>query len=219
MGLALEVGILADLRENDEEGFEDFKKQFDFINDFLQANGLPLHAEPLGLSEEEILSYDMWGYSGLHYLRRVAAIVAETGKMPEPGDDNAADDPILQKYYANQGSDQKRFAHFIIHSDAEGYYLPIRFDDVLFPPEDSEIDGDGMIGSSYRLLEECGELAKLLEVPLDIDPESDEVWLAADAQGESDVTWKKYGIESFVCLRLISAAKYSIETGAAIVFC
>lgn len=218
MGLAIEVGILADLRENDEDGFEEFDKQFKLINKFLTANGIPAYTEPIEIGEE-VLSFEMWGYSGLHYLRRFAAILAATGEMPTPGNDDAADDPILQKYYANNGSTSEKYKHLIIHSDAEGYYLPIDFSDVLFPSDEWEIDGDGMIGSSYRLLEECEELAKYLELPTDIDPESDDVWDSADAQGEGDLIWKRYGVESFVCLRLLLAAKFSIRTGSAIVFC
>ena len=217
MGLDIEVGMLADMAENDEEGREYIETQFAQINTFLATCDLPAHNEPEKVPD--VLSYGMWGYSGIHYLRRIAAHIAETGILPGPGDDDSADDPILEKYYADQGSNPTRFRHLILHSDAEGYYLPIRFDEVLFPPEESDIDGDGMIGSSYQLLAECEELAKLLSIPTDIDPESDEVWDAADAQAENDITWKKYGVESFVCLRLLHAAKYSIETGAAVVFC
>lgn len=218
MGLAIEVGILADLRENDEDGFAEYENQFRLINEFLAASGLPQHTDPLELSEEQVLSFEMWGYSGLHYLRRIAAHVAETGMLPPPGDDDSSDDPILQKFYAKEDLDNAKFGHLLLHSDADGYYLPIPFNDVLFAPDDLGIDGD-MVGSSYQLLAECEELAELLEIPPDLDPESDEVWDAADAQGEGEIKWKKYGVESFVCIRLIHAARYSIETGAAIVFC
>ncbi|MFL5242013.1 MAG: hypothetical protein ACJ8FY_07885 [Gemmataceae bacterium] len=105
------------------------------------------------------------------------------------------------------------------HSDAEGYYLPQDFPKVLFPPEDLEIPG-GMVGSSVRLHDECKRLANWLQLPLDLDPEAEEVWEAAfDKQGEEDEVWHRYGIESFVCLRLYAASKHSMEHGAAIVFC
>ncbi|MGI5156389.1 hypothetical protein [Microbispora sp. CA-102843] len=31
--------------------------------------------------------------------------------------------------------------------------------------------------------------------------------------------WRRYGVESFTCLQLTAAARHSIATGAAIVFC
>ena len=70
MGLGLEVGILADLRENDEEGYEYFRSQLDALNSCLQQANIPDHAEP---EDCEVWSGEMFGYSGLHYLRRFAA--------------------------------------------------------------------------------------------------------------------------------------------------
>lgn len=61
MGLSLEVGILADLRENDEERYQYFKSQLEI---------------------------------------------------------------------------ERRFDHLIVHSDAEGFYVPIEFPDVLYADEE-----------------------------------------------------------------------------------
>ena len=80
-----------------------------------------------------------------------------------------------------------------------------------------DVTGD-LIGSAPRLLAECMELAAALEVPADLDPESDEVWEAAESQGEGEVKWQRYGIESHTCLALIRACRASVETGAAVVF-
>lgn len=66
MGLELEVGILADLRENDREGHQHYKNQFDALNKYLEQIGLPIHLEP---EDCEFWSCSMYGYSGLHYLR------------------------------------------------------------------------------------------------------------------------------------------------------
>ena len=88
----------------------------------------------------------------------------------------------------------------------------------IFPSEALGVPGD-MIGSSVRLLNECTRLAEWLELPLDLDPESDELWEAADTPQFNGPKWKQYGIESFSCIRLIRAAQASIESGAAIVFC
>jgi hypothetical protein len=77
MGLDLEVGILADFKEADAEGFAYFKEQFGILNQFLSDAGLGTHVEPEEL--DEVFSCRMYGYSGLHYLRRIAAHLALGG--------------------------------------------------------------------------------------------------------------------------------------------
>jgi hypothetical protein len=229
MGLALEVGILADLRENDSEGYEHYLKQFDALNKYLEEVGLATHHEPENC---EVWSCEMYGYSGLHYLRRIAAHFDLTGNLPLPGNKDSSKDVTLQKYYQKAESKspgffarllptlpkyQFGFNHLILHSDAEGFYLPIEFKEVLYPDSELGIAG-GMIGSTIKLLRECERLAKVLEIPSNVDEKSEELWEAADAQGESSIKWQKYGVESFTCVHLIKACKKSIETGAAIIF-
>ena len=229
MGLTVEIGILPDLRENDEEGYEYYLNQFNAINTHLQKAGLPTHQEP---SKCESWGYEMYGYSGLHYLRRIAAYMDCNEKLPPPGDKNAHKDDVVNGYYEkylgkSSGPIRKLFKktkdyqlgfnHLMLHNDADGFYLPIDFEEVQFTDNALEIAGN-MLGSSIKLLQECERLAEILEIPVDIDDQSDELWDAADAQGESSVKWKKYGVESFTCVNLIIACKKSIETGAAIVF-
>ncbi len=216
MGLGVEVGIMADLLENDDESFEHYEEQFAAMNELLAERDLPQHNEPSQV--DEVVSYDMWGYSGLQYLRRFAAHIADGGKVPSPGDEQASVDPILQKYFQANEPIKCRFQHLLQHSDIDGYYLPIDFKEVIFLPEDSEITG-GMLGSSIQLLEECKDLAKELKLPEDIDPDGDEIWEAAEKQSPDDeVFWKRYGVESFTCVRLMNAARVSVETNAAIIF-
>lgn len=219
MGLALQVGILAELQELDQEGFDYFREQFALINQVLKANGLPEHQEPVDVEADQSFSCDMFGYSGLHYLRRIAAHLANERELPPPGDDKVADDPVLQKHYSLVETETPHipFQHLIYHSDAEGFYLPIYFKDVIFPDAAFEIAG-GMIGSSQALLEECTKLAESLQLPTDLVLESNIVWEAADSQGEGNSRWERYGIESYTCLALIKACNASIKSGAAIVF-
>jgi len=219
MGLSIEVGILADLIENDEEGAAHCRQEFATLNKYLASVHLPQHSEP---EKVRVWSTSMFGYSGLHYLRRIAAHLDASGKLPEPGDTNSAQDPMLVHYGADfPGPNPLKpfgaYDHLIIHSDAEGYYLPQDFPCVLFPGEHYPVAG-GMVGSSPQLLKECKRVADALKLPLDLDPESDEVHAATQAQGSGDVLWKRYGVESFSCLRLYVAAAHSTKTGAAIVF-
>jgi hypothetical protein len=231
VGLAVCVGMLVDLAEADDEGAEELQDEFEALSDALRRNGLAEHREPAS-AEWEPLSFDMFGYSGLHYLRRIAAHLDAGRPLPEPGDTDSSEDALLQGYYdrADRGSgrgllgrfrrqestwvDSGPFDHLINHSDAEGYYVPQRFDRVIHA---SKVPGE-LVGSSYRLRDELLVLRDALEIPSGLDPEADDLWKAADTQGEGDLTWQRYGVESFTCVRLLAAADASIERGAAIVF-
>jgi hypothetical protein len=229
MGLAVEVGYLADMLANDEEGAHFFRETMARLNDYLSSVGLPTHQEP---ERCDVFSCDMYGYSGIHYLRRIAAHLDLRGKLPSPGGQDASKDEVMQEYYdlATQQAPglfgrlfrraprARTFDHLLLHSDAEGYYLPQDFSSVLFPPERFQIPG-GMIGSSARLRHECESLAGALQLPLDLEPESEEVWQPSDSQGQGELQWQRYGIESFVCLRLYRACHRSLQQQAAIVFC
>ena len=161
----------------------------------------------------------------------MAAHLDQTGTLPKPGDATAPQDPLLAEYSRWFGkkelswTDQLRgnvrartFDHLILHSDAEGFYLPTDFSEVLFPPSAFPVAG-AAVGSSVRLLAECQRLAEALDLPTQLDPEDSRVWEASEHQGQGNVRWERYGIESFTCLRLVKAATHSLETGAAIVFC
>lgn len=226
MGLAIEVGALASLRELDPEGAELMEADFEAINRALRDKGLPEHREPRELPPDARWSADMYGYAGLHYLRRIAAHLAHDRPMPEPGRDDAADDPLLDAYFtqAEPGGGgwlarlRKRptlhrdYDHLIVHADAEGYYVPVDFASVLFLEE-----AGGMVGSSQALLRECDRLAGVLGIPPNVDSDDEELWTAAANQG-SGTGWRRYGIESFTCARLRDAARRSVATGAAILF-
>lgn len=229
MGLALVVGILSDLKKEDPEGFAAHSGYFDGANALLAANKAAPHEEP---TDGEVWDAEMYGYSGLHYLRRLAAHVDMGGKLPGPGDENSSDDERLAAYFQDvidgtpgflqsllgkKSKFLRGFDHLIVHSDAEGFYLPADFPEVLFGDDQTEIPG-GMVGSAPRLLKECERLARILEIPPDITKDSEELWVAADTQGEGDAVWQQYGVESFTCVALIEGCRKSIETGAALVF-
>ena len=227
MGLCLEIGILADLRDNDEEGYHYFRSQFKGLNSELQRAQLPLHQEP---DNCDVWSCEMFGYSGLHYLRRLAAHLDLTRQLPPPGGDEASKDPVLERYYqhangikawfssgAKNEDFKRRFDHLILHSDAEGFYLPIEFTSVIYPDPELGIAG-GIVGSSQSLLGECERIVEALQIPSNLDENSDALWEAADSQGEGSLAWQRYGIESFSCVCLMRGCLKSIERKAALVF-
>ena len=228
MGLAIEVGTLADRLLHDEEGAKWFRAEMATLSSYLESCGLAAHREP---EVCPLFSMEMFGYSGLHYLRRIAAHLNLRQKLPTPGDENASQDAVLQEYFGllakPKGSFLNRllsshktlreYDHLILHSDAEGFYVPQDFESVLFPSEHLKIPG-GMVGSSQRLLTETTKLAQALGLPLDLEPESEEVWEAAESQGTGETLWQRYGIESYTCLRLYHAAKHSVANSAVIVF-
>lgn len=213
MGLNVVVGILADA---EDDSADHFGCDFAVIRELLDKAGAGQWNEP-DLAEGDDLEGGMWGYSGLHTLRRVAVHLTQTGTLPRPLEaSKAADDPLLKKAYAAPPGDPAGpFDHLIYHSDCEGYYVPADFPQVIV---DERVVG-GYLGSSVRLLAETRRIAAALGLPEDLDPDSAEVLHACEAEIPASSGWQRYGVESHACLRLIQAARHSIETGAAIAFC
>lgn len=57
--------------------------------------------------------------------------------------------------------------HLICHSGIGSYYIPLDFEDPIFLPEESDVCGDGIVGSSYRLRDELQEFASSIGIILD----------------------------------------------------
>ena len=111
------------------------------------------------------------------------------------------------------GEPGRTFHHLVHHEDNESIYLPFAFEKVL----GIEVEGGedfNLIGSTYRLQNECEVIARYLKIPLDIAPESDALWEAT----ESKDAMGGFGIEAFSLLRLIDACKVSNATKSALVF-
>jgi hypothetical protein len=244
MGLSIEVGYFADIKENDSEAFAEDFVNVAIMNSALSAHGASPYSENLDI--EQIVGFDMLGYSGLHYVRRIAAHIAFGDIDCAPCTDGNYNDIYFKKWYEEHenyldykpgilqkifGDKTKKpqFEHLMAHSDAEGYYVPVLFDDVLFP----DVDGfpGGMFGSSYKLLEECKIIAKILEIPEGLTPDEPELHRAIFIQsGDSSGSftngrdcypekWKRFAVETYGCLVLIKAAEASIAESCAIVFC
>ena len=144
MGLAISVGVLADLLENDPEGAEWLEEGLASANQVLEAAGLPPHAEPRSFpamaSRASLCSFP---YSFIHHLRRAYAHrLRDAGWTAQPLEDGAdpTRDPMLE---VAQGTFE---SHLLCHSDAEGFYVPIDFVDVLFSGDEEPALPGGMLG-------------------------------------------------------------------------
>jgi hypothetical protein len=213
MGLNMVVGVLVDA---EDDYAETVRADFAAIGGLLERAGLRRWTEPdpAGAKSAE---FEVWGYSGLHTVRRLAVHLAAGGRLPEPlGEGSrAVDDPLLREVQeALPAGPPGPFDHLVHHSDCEGHYVPVDFARVIV---DDEAPG-GCLGSSVRLLAETRRLAEALGLPEDTDPHSAEVFEAADAEEPAAEGWRRHGVESYVCLQLLRAAKVSVATGAAIAF-
>jgi hypothetical protein len=190
MGLAVSVNILDQLRERDEEGYAYCRSQFDKLQAYLASEGYAGYVEPEHVDARLPLHVGSFPYGFLHRLRRVWALVRRRQPVtPCPSDFDPNTDELLDEEYTLFMD-----SHLVCHSDAEGYYVPVDFADVLYPDEALGLTG-GMVGSSYALLRELliiapglgiavgevdeGELARIANVDA-TDPLSPEkvVWLA-----------------------------------------
>ena len=213
MGLAISVGTLSNLLKSDTEGAAWLEKGLASANHVLNAAGLPLHAEPRSLppmgSRSSLRSLP---YSFIHHLRRAHAHrLRDAGWTASPLKDgaNPAADDVLQAALETFES------HLICHSDAEGYYVPIDFQDVLFSGDEVPRLPGGMLGSSYRLLEELAFVAPALGIDLQGGRLSDEEARRIDAIARGGNGLHR---EFASWLQLHEAASQSIQYRTAIVF-
>src|SRR5262245_22519074 len=105
MGLAIEVGVLAEQVEHDPEGAEWVAEELEKINGALRAAGLPTHTEPRTLPAlKSRCSTVCFPYSFLHHLRRVVArSLNDPGWRATPpveGEDPAADPVVDRELHA-----------------------------------------------------------------------------------------------------------------------
>lgn len=213
MGLSVEVGVLAKLVDTDQEGAQSLREVFLKTNDVLLEQGIPVHTEPERLPDFASRAIDTgFVYSDLHYLRRAYAHWCEapgTAATQCPIGVDPASDPTIEEEMCNMES------HLLCHSDCEGFYFPIDFDDLVFDDEDRGRIQGGTLGSSFRLHEELIAMAPCLGID-DASDLSDATveTLRAVIESETEL-WK----EKKVWLTLYEACRLSKLHRTAICFC
>lgn len=211
MGLSVTVGMLSDLMEEDPEGAEWMNETFQTINKLLKMHGLPAHVEPItSITEQSRCAIDGFPYSFLHYLRRIYAYATlDPAWKPEviADDANPAEDPVVEELTMRAQS------HLLCHSDAEGFYLPIDFDEIIFD-QDQTLPG-AMLGSTYRLMDELVMLAPYLGIQLNNGELADSEAIRLNNDIESNAP---FWIEKCVWLSLFEAARLSLKYKSAICF-
>ena len=217
MGLAIGVGVLADLIIHDPEGADWTRRSLAGLNAALQRAGLPEHHEPerfVRAPHTSMRSCTSFPYSFLHYLRRAFAHVREG--LPVPDDDTLRPEHDQVVEDASTMFD----SHLLCHSDAEGFYVPIDLSsrpgnraEFAEPIFDDDVPG-GMLGSSHALLRELIEVAPHIGVTLDNARPTPACEAALQAIEDSGPLWR----ERLVWYTLFEAATISVEYNTLIVF-
>lgn len=206
MGLAISTEYLADLIANDAEGAAWFGKQLGVVNTVLAVEGLPAHTEPKAAGAAKKRRHvSSFPYSFLHYLRRAFAKAKNGRALTEVGsDEDPSGDPDVDSLMYDFD------CHLLSHSDAEGYYVPIPFTNVL---SDDGLPG-GFLGSSVKLLDELRLVAPSLGITLAGGelPDAEAARLATVQDGDP------FFREKIVWLALFENARVSIANRTLLVF-
>ncbi|MBF6348773.1 hypothetical protein IU448_07035 [Nocardia flavorosea] len=217
MGLAIGTHQYAEaVKRNDAEHLGALRAELRALNELLAEEGLPAHEEPQHCGTSP--ARDRTGsvpYSFVHYLRRAYACAHEypdrSLEPVAPGDD-PSDDPAVDALTFLFDS------HLLCHSDCEGYYLPVEFDDILFPDDELGIPG-GMVGSSVVLLRELVYVAPYLGIALDDEGElsDNEIDRIYAELGDDDE--HPFYRERETWILFYEAARISVAEGTMITFC
>lgn len=216
MGLAVATHVYADALKSDDdaERLAELREQLRAINELLAGEGVSPHEE--ATERGVVIARGRMGgvpYSFVHYLRRAYARAVE---MPQEvlapvaaGEDPTADPAVESLSYMFE-------SHLLCHSDCEGYYVPVDFDEVLFPDDSLGLPG-GMVGSSAALLRELVYVAPYLGITLVDgelgDAEIERIHLALE--DEEDPLYR----ERETWLLFYEAARVSVANRTLITFC
>ncbi|MRH88176.1 hypothetical protein GFY24_12100 [Nocardia sp. SYP-A9097] len=212
MGLAVATHVFADALNDDGEYADELREHLRAINELLAAEGLPPHDE--ATARGPVTARNQLGgvpYSFVHYLRRAYAHAREQpgqALTPVAAGEDPTDDPVVDRLTYMFES------HLLCHSDCEGYYVPIDFDEVLYPDEALGIPG-GMVGSSAVLLRELVYVAPYLGITL-TEGELSDAEIAAIHAGDDEHPLYR---ERETWLVLFEEARVSMANKTLITFC
>jgi hypothetical protein len=220
MGLSISVCSIIFALEHDAEVVEWRREEFRQVNRVLAAHGLAPHVEPEVLPDntpdgfpfEDESIERLWPvgmpYSHLHYLRRAVAFARQAPDefCPVPEGVNPARDKRIDRELSVLMD-----SHVICHSDCEGFYLPLDFEEQLYDDED-QVRG-GIIGSSPAAMRELTLTAPLLGIRL-----SDRILDDAEALAILQQRDHPYYIERLTWLRFFDRLLASVQLGSAVVF-
>ncbi|MCK7611494.1 hypothetical protein [Roseibium sediminicola] len=234
MGMGVVVGVLADLLENDEEGADWVRRDFEAVNMALKMSGNQAHREP---EKCDVWYADAFGYNELQALREVAGLVWKgvaiprdkliTGYEETPAADALFDAASVLLGTNGQAVDPESaeklraipFLHLMMHSDSEGFYVPVDFSFPIVPAEiDEETASIWPLGSVRRLRCEIDQLIECLEIPESMDWQSDalEELLESDTAPRDGALWESQPIAAHAALVLREACENASALGAAI---
>lgn len=213
MGLAIEVGVLADLLKDDEDAAEWQRESFANANAVLAEMNLPTHQEPESLpSLDNRSSIDSFPYSFLHHLRRAYAHWRKDPSVlyvPCVEGEDPANDPLVDEISNLFDS------HLLCHSDCEGCYFPLDFTEIIIDESGEDRIEGRLLGSSYRLHEELIAMAPCLGIDGTANLTKEQVeHIQEIIDGESD-----NATEVMVWFALFEACRLSKQHGTAICFC
>ncbi|MEY9892023.1 hypothetical protein ABIA31_005698 [Catenulispora sp. MAP5-51] len=214
MGLGISVGLLCDQARNDPEGYAHHREGFDRLTRALAAEGITWsEPEVIHKAGDEHDYSAGFPYSYLSHMRRTFTL-AELGEPVTPR--AAISDEEYERDQAKVQDEMVMFSsHLLCHTDDEGYYIPVDFSDPLFLPEEAQVAGAGMVGSSHRLRAELAGFATSLGIRLD-----EQGMVSADEAAAIEAgTDEPFTAERYAWLHLYQACLASIGSGHAIVFC
>lgn len=161
-------------------------------------------------TEEDYKCERLGNYAVLHQLRRYAAHLDVYNKPPAASCDleEATKDEALLKLY--DGETGTSFPHLIDHSDCDGYYLPVSFNDPIWIDKDGE-DEVISVGSTVKLLQELRYINKHLQVDPDL---TENLETLSEGLVSDDLEFEKWAwaVLYAMCLR-------SLELNLPIIFC
>lgn len=171
MGLSVTVGLLAQLKNFDEEGADYLRGTLAVLNKLLVKEKLEPHTEPEMFGTPPRSRNRLIGnsYSWVHYLRRAFAYARQEpeafGPLERPDAylENPIGDPRIDRELTMYMD-----SHLVCHSDSQGYYVPQDFKYPIYDSKDARVPG-GIVGSSFMLQRELIRVAPLIGIPLTAD--------------------------------------------------